>query len=282
MSLASAWSDARRKASLDENGIACYGSLWMALLKKERDLSIPSSLLTSRCVLWSTGWRQEEQGRPTALCAFSFWCTWCVVGAWTPDLSGVFSSASNWLSSSVLSPLWKGFLDLFVLAVALACTSESSISWIPRSPRRPSNTDSSSSHFRAGVGRELPLALKISLSNNFHINYIYYPSLLLPELAKPVFNPDNFKMFRFSHPALTACLVSSSAWLRWWVKSKHTSWLHRAPVWKYLLHVRKKFRSVINEMNPWSQRNTFTCDCWLLQVMSTMVMLWSQCGRQHT
>lgn len=54
---------------------------------------------------------------------------------------------------------------------------------------KPSNTNSSSSHFRTGVGRELPVALKISLSNNFHIKCISYPTLLLPGLAKPVFNP---------------------------------------------------------------------------------------------
>lgn len=100
----------------------------------------------------------------------------CGEGSWTPDLSGVFSSAGNLVISSVLSPLRKGFLDLFVLAAALASTSESSISWIPRSPRRKTS-NSSSSHFRTGVGRELPLALKISLSNNFHMKYIYYPSL---------------------------------------------------------------------------------------------------------
>lgn len=175
------------------------------------------------CSVWSIGWRQKEWGRPTALSAFFLRCTWCVEGAWTPDLSGFFSSASNWVISSVLSLLRKGFLDLFVLAVALASTSESSISWIPRSPRRkPCNTKGSGSHFRTGVGRELPLALKISLSNNFHIKYISYPSLLLPKLAKPVFNPDSFKMFRFSHPALIVCLISSSAWFRLCTKSKHT------------------------------------------------------------
>lgn len=151
----------------------------------------------------------------------SLQCTWCIEGAWAPDLSGVLSSACNWVISSVLSPLRKGFLDLFVLAVALASTSENSISWIPRSPRRkPSNTNGSSSHFRTGVGRELPHALKISLSNNFHIKYVSYPSLLLPELAKPVSNPDSFKMFRFSHPALIVCSISSSAQFRLCVNSK--------------------------------------------------------------
>lgn len=145
----------------------------MALLKKWRDLSVPTSPLEQMCALFRP-WMMPESVREThSLSAFFFHCTWCVEEAWTPDLSGVFSSASNWVISSVLSPLRKGFLDLFVLAVAVASTSESSISWIPRSPRRKrSNTNGSGSHFRTGVGRELPLALKISLSNDFHIECI--------------------------------------------------------------------------------------------------------------
>lgn len=188
----------------------------MALAKKQRPLCAHSrrELCLKHCMT------PERGGRPSALR--------CGEGSWTPDLSGVFSSAGKWVISSVLSPLRKGFLDLFVLAAALASTSESSISWIPRSPRRKTS-NSSSSHFRTGVGRELPLALKISLSNNFHMKCIYYPSLLLPELAKPVFNPDTFKMFRFSHPVLTVCSISSSAWFRLGVKSQHS---RNCTVWK--------------------------------------------------
>lgn len=196
----------------------------MAFFEKERHFYPHQCTWADVFSVWSARWCQKEWGRPTALSAFLLQYTWYVEGSWTTDLSGVFSSASNWVISSVLSPLRKGFVDLFVLAAALVSTSESSISWIPRSPRRkPSNTNGSSSHFRTGVGRELPLALKISLSNNFHIKCISYPSLLLPELAKPVFNPDSFKMFRFFHPALIVCLISSAAWFRLSVQSKHTS-----------------------------------------------------------
>lgn len=179
----------------------------MALVKKHRPLS-PQQMCAVFEALHDTWERRTSALR-------------CGEGSWTPDLSGVFSSAGNWVISSVLSPLRKGFLDLFVLAAPLASTSESSISWIPRSPRRKTS-NSSSSHFRTGVGRELPLALKISLSNIFHMKYIYYPSLSLPELAKPVLNPDTFKMFRFSHPVLIVCLISSSAWFRLGVNSQHS------------------------------------------------------------
>lgn len=217
------WHDAQRKDI--RNGASCCSILWDGPLWKRKRHYYPHQCTWADVFsVWSTRWCQKEWGRPTALSAFLLQYTWYVEGAWTTDLSGVFSSACNWVISSVLSPLRKGFVDLFVLATALVSTSESSISWIPRSPRRkPSNTNGSSSHFRTGVGRELPLALKISLSNNFHIKCISYPSLLLPELAKPVFNPDSFKMFRFFHPALIVCLISSAAWFRLSVQSKHTS-----------------------------------------------------------
>lgn len=232
-----------------------------ALLKKERDLSVPTSPLEQMCALFRHWMMPESVRESHSLSAFFFPCTWCVEEAWTPDLSGVFSSASSWVISSVLSPLRKGFLDLFVLAVAVASTSESSISWIPRSPRRkPSNTNSSGSHFRTGVGRELRLALR------FHWAMISTSSIL----PIPAFCSQNWLILFLTYTISRCSGFLILPWLfAWFHHQPHSGYVLTASTaascttWKkQMLPCENTF--VINETNPWSQRRIFTCDCCLL------------------